>query len=342
MANKNMFTAAPCATLILILIVPLHAAILEEAESPDARVRVRLSVEPERPRLSDTILLTLRVAADATLDVDMPVFGTSLGNLEILDVSRRTDGVGTETETKTLVLKTIPKRGGPSPIWPLVVRYSDRREGLRDQTYEIRLPATELTIDAEVTPETASLDKIPTVREVIDLPGRNRFWFVLGAVILAALAVLLMILRRRHREEIAEATRLTPREIALQRLADLVDRRLYESDVKRFFVELSGIVRWYIEQQTTIRAPERTTEEFLHEITRKLKNRALLSPQLQERLRLFLESADRVKFAKFQPSQEDIMLGVRRAEEFIVTLDQRAGDEDGTPSQPPDDLPFLL
>lgn len=326
MKNKFKFAAAFCtASILLFLISPrfLCAAILKEAESSDARVRVRLSVEPERPRLSDTIFVTLEVAADATLEVEMPIFGTSLGNLEILDVSEKTAGTGTETETKTLVLKTVPKQGGPSPIWPLIVRYSDRREELRNQTYEIRLTADELTVVAEVTPETASLDRIATTREVIDLHGQNPFGLVVGAVILAVLAILLFILRRRKRAEIAETTRLTPREIALRRLAELADKRLHESDVKQFFIELTDIVRWYIEQQTQIRAPERTTEEFLHEITQQLRNRALLSPELQERLRLFLESADMVKFAKFQPAPEDMMLGIRRAEEFILALGEK-------------------
>jgi len=43
---------------------------------------------------------------------------------------------------------------------------------------------------------------------------------------------------------------------------------LMETDVKVYFVELTAIVRRYIERTTGIRAPEQTTEEFLCEIRR--------------------------------------------------------------------------
>ena len=256
--------------------------ILEQVSSPDGRVRARLTVSPEQPRLSDTIMLTLAVEADETLEVEMPIFGTALGDLTIQDVSRKVSGMGTESERTELDLTTRPTRGGEMPIWPITIRYRDRREGLQNNSYSLELPASRLEVRADVTPENASLDKIPTSRELIDIPSKNRMVYAVLLAVIVVAVLALLLLRRRKREVDVVVSKFTLQEIAIKRLADLIERRLHETDVKRFFIELSGIVRWYIEQQTQIRAPELTTEEFLRELTSQWKNRTMFPAELQE------------------------------------------------------------
>ena len=80
-----------------------------------------------------------------------------------------------------------------------------------------------------------------------------------------------------------------------------------------YFVELTAIVRRYIERTTGIHAPEQTTEEFLREISRA----NTFGREENERLKDFLESADLVKFAAYRPRREDIQESFQRAEVFI-------------------------
>ena len=91
---------------------------------------------------------------------------------------------------------------------------------------------------------------------------------------------------------------------------------LVQTDVKAYYVELTAIVRRYIEAVTGIRAPERTTEEFLRQITRE----QTFPQDTTMRLQYFLESADLVKFAGKQPREEDIEESFTRAETFIGSL----------------------
>lgn len=291
--------------------------ILAEKSSADDRVHARWTVSPAEPSLSDTIFLTLSVRADETLDVDLPEFGNALGELTIDGITEKIEKTEDRSETKTLRIRAVPNRGGITPIWPITVFYKDRREELRGQIYSIELPATELNIKAGGAPEDASLDKIPTTREILDIPSGNFLWVIV--LVLLALVVLFFILRRR-KSGLEALPEFSTREIAMQRLAVLFRQRLHETDVKRFYMELTGIVRWYIEQQTRIRAPELTTEEFLREISLHRNGRTGLAPEIRDRLRLFLESSDMVKFAKLRPSPEDVLLGFRRAEEFIAAF----------------------
>jgi hypothetical protein len=92
-------------------------------------------------------------------------------------------------------------------------------------------------------------------------------------------------------------------------------RRLREENppVEEFYTRLSDIVRQYLEGQMGLRAPERTTEEFLFEVSRDHS----LSTGHRELLGAFLQEADLVKFARFQPRSEDKMRALDAAERFV-------------------------
>jgi hypothetical protein len=65
---------------------------------------------------------------------------------------------------------------------------------------------------------------------------------------------------------------------------------------------VSDTVRFYLEERFTFHAPERTTEEFLHE----LQNTNLLLPDQKESLGEFLKRCDLVKFARYEPREVEL------------------------------------
>lgn len=108
-------------------------------------------------------------------------------------------------------------------------------------------------------------------------------------------------------EESAAATHLErpPDEVALEALgaleaADLPGR----GELKRFHVEVSDIVRSYLERRLGVPALESTTGELLAMLTT-----ARVGPEVPREvrrdLRLLLERCDLVKFAKFEPSADE-------------------------------------
>ncbi len=111
------------------------------------------------------------------------------------------------------------------------------------------------------------------------------------------------------------ATAAFTAQIAEASLSDLEQSDLAQSDVKQFYVDLTGIVRRYLEQTTGVRAPEETTEEFLREIS----THNAYGVEVRQRLQEFLVSADMVKFAGHQPSSDDIATALERARRFIRT-----------------------
>ena len=71
------------------------------------------------------------------------------------------------------------------------------------------------------------------------------------------------------------------------------------SDPRLFCFEVSETLRVYLEERFKLRAPERTTEEFLVE----LQSSSALNTDQKESLGSFLESCDLVKFARFEPNE---------------------------------------
>ena len=72
---------------------------------------------------------------------------------------------------------------------------------------------------------------------------------------------------------------------------------------REFCISVSDTLRWYLEERFSLRAPERTTEEFLQE----LQSSDVLSSQQKLSLSDFLQRCDLVKFAKFEPREPELL-----------------------------------
>ena len=114
-----------------------------------------------------------------------------------------------------------------------------------------------------------------------------------AAVALAASVVMLVrYVARRVKEH-----RMSPIERAWVELDRLLRKGLPgRGRYKDFYVELTMVVRRYVQRKYGVRAPHLTTEEFFAEIGEK--------GMRSEDLRQFLESADLVKFAGVQATPE--------------------------------------
>jgi hypothetical protein len=135
-----------------------------------------------------------------------------------------------------------------------------------------------------------------------DLPARFPLRSLLVGLALAAIALLLALAARlwlrSHHAAAPPARPVPPHEIALAALNALRSRGCIErGEAEFFYVELSAIVRLYLEQRFNLHAPEQTTEEFI----RTSSEARGLSSDHRQLTRDFLEQSDLVKFARFTP-----------------------------------------
>jgi hypothetical protein len=203
-----------------------------------------------------------------------------------------------------------PPRTGKLSVDPIRIVFTDARREGDGRQHAVETEPLAIEVASVVESDVPSLADLRPLAGPVEVPGEgglSLWWLALPLALAAG-----WLWWRRRRKPVEEKP-LSPEELARLELERLMAGKLPEQDVKRFYVELTGLVRRYIERTTGIRAPEQTTEEFLREIA----GRKTFPAEETARLKRFLESADLVKFAAHRPGREDIDESIERARRFI-------------------------
>jgi len=146
----------------------------------------------------------------------------------------------------------------------------------------------------------ASANDIRDIKPPVEIAsGWEWLWWALGVVALAAILFELWKWWQKRRLIVAATPPIPAHVRAKQKLEEALS---LISQPKPFCIAVSDTVRGYLEERFQFRAPERTTEEFLHE----LRGTDLLLPDQKESLGEFLQRCDLVKFAKYEPGEPEL------------------------------------
>jgi len=148
----------------------------------------------------------------------------------------------------------------------------------------------------------------------------SEYWWLL--VLLIVIAVILYFVLRDKVKHYERINRIPPFDLAKQRLKELDSKKLLEENkIKLYYVELTDIVRTFIEREMNIPALESTTDELLETITDFNSSSNLNIPEETIiKLQKLLQEADLVKFAKSKPLIDEIETHRSSAEVIIDNL----------------------
>ncbi len=142
-----------------------------------------------------------------------------------------------------------------------------------------------------------------TLRDIkppVHIPsGWEWLLWILGGLAVVALLYGAWLWWRRRRALVPPVPVIPPHVRARQKLQEAL---ALIGQPREFCILVSDTIRWYLEERFEFRAPERTTEEFLHE----LQGTNLLTPDQKGSLGEFLEKCDLVKFAKYEPAEPEL------------------------------------
>jgi len=126
-------------------------------------------------------------------------------------------------------------------------------------------------------------------------------WVIVGAIAFALLAaaVALILYFALRKKPIIPPPPIPPHVRAKQKLQEALELL---AQPKPFCILVSDTLRTYLEERFKFHAPERTTEEFLHE----LQATDRLLPDQKENLSEFLKRCDLVKFARYEPRETEL------------------------------------
>jgi hypothetical protein len=306
---------------------PLSAAPFT-ADLSSGDVSLKLEASPEKVSPAEDLMLTLTVEAPSHLAVTLPDLRDRFSGFATAEDYFATDPV----EANGRKRQTFRWRLSPEPaaeryrLAPFAVEAKDQRTVPAQSSFfatqpvlfpsEGARPAVTGEPEVELKPEW-----IPPTAQTVTL------W---AAAALAGIAALVAVvygatqLSRRVREY-----RMSPLERALAELQRLLGRNLPSRGLfKEFYIELTMVVRRYIERTHGIRAPEQTTQEFLAAAA----HHPTFTPEVLAQLRAFLESADLVKFAG-QEATPEMADGATAKARLYIEKDATVPDSQPTPSK---------
>ena len=139
----------------------------------------------------------------------------------------------------------------------------------------------------------SELNDIRPAIEIVSLWEYAGWALFLMAVLVLAYFLTRYFLKNRKKQMSEQASRpITPSHILARKRLDAALEHLH--DTRLFCVLVSDAIRKYLGDRFELRAPERTTEEFLGE----LQSSASLNASQKETLHSFLKQCDLAKFAR--------------------------------------------
>jgi len=316
--------------LVLLLCCGLLAACAGCKEGPESKaektefeideqyergpLRVHVRIDKSKLTIAETLLLEFEAVIEPGYEVLMPKVDKVLENFGIVDWNN----LGSRLDENNNVASTYryrlePFLSGKYEMPAFTFEFYDVNS-VEDKKYELSSEPVEVEVTSLLSEQRGEL-VIEDIEDVVEMPQEASLWWVwfLIIVIIAGVAGGWILLRRKR---VAKLIRIfkPAHEIAYERLKALIKENLVEAGkIKEFYERISSILRHYIEHRFDLRAPERTTEEFLAE----LKYTDVLSVSDKESLEEFLTHCDLVKFAKHSPTTEQIQQAFDLVKEFI-------------------------
>ena len=140
--------------------------------------------------------------------------------------------------------------------------------------------------------------------------------YIIGLIVLAGLGYVFYYIwnkRRRGESIIPEAPARPAHEVALEALRSLESEHLWQrGKIKEHYSQLTDIVRSYIERRYRVMAMEMVTDEIMDAPVISSLEKNVRAP-----LKELLIEADFVKFAKFQPTQQENESSISTATKFV-------------------------
>ena len=276
---------------------------------------VHVRVDKAEITIAQTLNLELEATIEPEYEVTMPKVDAVLENFGIVDW----ESLGNKLDPNNNVVsgykyRLEPFLSGKYPIPAFTFEFFDINSP-EEKKYELTTEPIDIEVTSLLGEQREGL-QIADIEDVVAIPRDTSLkwlWIPALVVVVAAAVGVLFYLKRRRAVELIRIFK-PAHEIAYERLRILVEEDLVGAGrLKEFYERISDILRRYIEHRFNLRAPERTTEEFLIEMA----NTDVLNASDKEDLGEFLQHCDLVKFAKYNPTTEQIQRTFDLVKAFI-------------------------
>lgn len=271
------------------------------------------SVDSSDYLVGDYINYTLEIRAEKDIEIINPFFRDSLKQVEILkeiptqkkeDENIKSSTFGYTISYYDSAVITLP---------PIAIQYKEK--GSDEVKVVLSNPVT-------FTVHTVQVDQqaeIKDVKEPLTIPVDWKFILLIAIIVLVVLAVAYYLYKRYKKKKaeqpvIKKIIKIPAHVRALSALDNLEREQLWQKGrVKEYHSNITGIIRGYFEERFKLPALELTTSEQMLKLKRVPSAKNILGITNE-----FLNNADLVKFAKFQPMPSVNETMMKQAKEIVT------------------------
>lgn len=188
--------------------------------------------------------------------------------------------------------------------------------GGNDTPYTVQTDSFELLVQTVAVDTTKGFKGIKGIIYV-QSTWKDYIWYIVGGLLLVVIVaiVVVYIMKKKPAKPTPKGPVESLTDYTLRMLNELDAKQLWQKNQsKQYYIELTEIVRTYIESRFKTPAMELTTEEILDK-ARMVRDMQPYYDMLAE----VLHMADLAKFAKFEPLPQEHMDAMEKAKHFVNT-----------------------
>lgn len=296
--------------LFFVLIAPFVAM---------AQTEVSTKVDAREITIGDQVRYFIEVKGDKQEQLVWAVIPDTFNTLEVIEKGK----IDTlNTEGSTIYKQRLLITGFDSGVYQIpAFEFGVVKAGSKEVLY---------TDSFDLYVQTIPVDTTKPFREIKDIKDVKLTWLDYFTTIfgiwqgLLLLTFIIMIIytlvkKKKTPAPVVPKPTETPHQRASRMLAELEQKELWQQDhIKQYYVELTDILRYYIEGRFGISVLELTTDELLD----KMRTHKELT-NYRDIIGSALRIADMAKFAKAQPLPEEHIDAFNKISQFVTITEPR-------------------
>lgn len=301
--------------MFLFLFLCFHYSFAADTSQPLA---VKTEVSKNIITIGEKLKYTIDISADKNTEVDFPVFGDKIGEFIIKDSGFKENAFwGKKKITGWYTIEIFST--GKFTIPKAEIKY--RKKGVEVWS-NIGTEEKNIEVKSFLEGTKSGINDIHNIKGKVRVFLKSYFIWLAAFLIFIVVVIIVLIwlfLKRKPKQPVKVVR--PAHEIAYEELEKLKNKNLIaQGKIKEYYIEISGIIRRYLENRFNFRAPEMTTEEFLNSV----KDYWQMLTEHKVLLKDFLVCCDLVKFAKYAPAGKEIDEVFESAKRFIDQTKQEA------------------
>lgn len=312
--------------LVTRLLIPAIVFLVVASGMPVRAQHVRGYVSEDSVAIGDRFYFSLVAEHDPGLTANLPTTwpDSTLGDLEFVDPARAAKSTFTRTTTAgmqvdSLVFEVTTFALDTAIVLPVEVTFTGDGQTFTASSQPLFVKVRSLV------PKDAG--EIRDLAPLIDFPRNWWPWIALAALATIVVGLLMRYTRKLKRDSVPIPIgerydpEVSPFDEAMARLKRLEQVDLYQDvAIKPFYVELSDLLRTYIERRLRIPALETTTRELIL-LVRRHSERPGFDKETVLLLQSVLTRADLVKFADVRPAPGEGRDVLRDTESVLTRIE---------------------